>query len=81
MARRANRDDDATGSGDGERNLRVLVNAASLGVPRNRREWTADLAPVNGPVLGQFPTRSAALAAELDWLRRHWLCPTSAAPD
>jgi hypothetical protein len=35
--------------------------------------WSADLAPVNGPVLGPFPTRSAALAAERDWLSRHWL--------
>ena len=35
--------------------------------------WTADLGPVAGPVLGPFPTRSAAVAAELDWLRQHWL--------
>ena len=35
--------------------------------------WTADLTPVDGPVLGPFPTRSAALAAELAWLQRYWL--------
>src|SRR4051812_14274881 len=32
--------------------------------PRQTGGWSADLAPVNGPVLGPFATRSAALAAE-----------------
>jgi len=40
-------------------------------------KWTADLAPVNGPVLGPFSSRSAALAAEYKWLREHWLIPCS----
>ena len=35
--------------------------------------WTADLSPVGGPVLGPFSHRSEALAAELQWLERHWL--------
>jgi hypothetical protein len=35
--------------------------------------WTADLGPVNGPVLGPFPTRSQALTAERAWLLEHWL--------
>ena len=35
--------------------------------------WTADLAPVNGPLLGPFSTRAEALAAEVDWLLQHWL--------
>jgi len=26
-----------------------------------------------GPTLGPFASRSAALAAEVDWLDRHWL--------
>lgn len=30
--------------------------------------WLGDMAPVGGPVLGPFPTRAAALAAEHDWL-------------
>lgn len=30
--------------------------------------WSADLAPVGGPVLGPFETRRQALAAEADWL-------------
>ena len=38
--------------------------------------WTADLAPAFGPVLGPFSNRSAALAAERDWLLEHWLVPT-----
>lgn len=35
--------------------------------------WTADLAPVSGPRLGPFDNRGAALAAEIAWLRTHWL--------
>jgi hypothetical protein len=33
--------------------------------------WWADLLPVNGPVLGPFPARDAALAAELVWLEEN----------
>ena len=36
-------------------------------------QWTADLSPVAGPLLGPFPNRSAALDAERDWLEAHWL--------
>ena len=35
--------------------------------------WTADLSPVNGPVLGPFRQRSEALDAELRWLNDNWL--------
>jgi hypothetical protein len=35
--------------------------------------WTADLAPVHGPVLGPFSSRSEALTAERHWLEAHWL--------
>lgn len=35
--------------------------------------WTADLSPVNGPVLGPFSSRTDALSAEVDWLNEHWL--------
>jgi hypothetical protein len=35
--------------------------------------WTADLSPVNGPMLGPFSNRSEALAAERQWLEMHWL--------
>lgn len=57
--------------------------AAALGTPSIARashveptpssEWTADMAPVDGPVLGPFPTRSAALQAETAWLLTHHL--------
>jgi hypothetical protein len=35
--------------------------------------WIADLAPVKGPRLGPFLTRSDALEAETEWLDIHWL--------
>jgi hypothetical protein len=35
--------------------------------------WTADMAPVDGPVLGPFPSRAAALAAEREYIHRHAL--------
>ncbi len=43
--------------------------------PTTDGEWTADLAPVNGPRLGPFITRTEALAAEVAWLLEHWLRP------
>lgn len=36
-------------------------------------QWTADLGPVSGPVLGPFPLRSHALQAERAWLETQWL--------
>lgn len=33
--------------------------------------WTADMTPVEGPVLGPFRTRQAALDAERRWLAEH----------
>ena len=38
--------------------------------------WTADLSPSGGPVLGPFPLRSGALAAEAEWLTRNLLTAT-----
>ena len=40
-------------------------------------QWTADLSPVAGPVLGPFQDRSTALQAETDWLRENWLIESS----
>jgi len=31
-------------------------------------QWTADLSPVGGPLLGPFPRRSEALSSETAWL-------------
>ena len=36
-------------------------------------QWTADLSPVDGPVLGPFHQRTTALVAERQWLEEHWL--------
>ena len=36
-------------------------------------QWRVDLSPVGGPVLGPFPHRSTALAAEHEWLESFWL--------
>jgi len=36
-------------------------------------QWTADMAPVNGPILGPYSNRSEALEAERAWLEEHWL--------
>jgi len=34
-----------------------------------RHGWTADMAPIGGPVLGPFTTRQAALDAEVAWIK------------
>lgn len=36
-------------------------------------QWTADMAPVGGPLLGPFDERSQALAAEVEWLEHNLL--------
>ena len=57
----------------------LTIQRASHVEPNAAGQWTADLSPVNGPHLGPFPTRSEALAAEVEWLRTHWL-PGAFAP-
>ncbi len=39
--------------------------------PTDDGRWTADLSPVNGPVLGPFALRGEALAAETTWLSQN----------
>jgi hypothetical protein len=34
----------------------------------DRQGWTADMSPVDGPVLGPFTTRAEGLVAEREWL-------------
>ncbi len=41
--------------------------------PTSDGQWTADLSPVKGPVLGPFANRSQALDAERAWLEQNWL--------
>jgi hypothetical protein len=51
----------------------VSIRRGSHVEPTDDGYWTADMTPVNGPLLGPFATRSAALDAEAAWLRCHWL--------
>ena len=52
----------------------TIVRASHV-EPTSEGQWMADLSPMNGPQLGPFPTLSAALQAEVNWLRQHWLLP------
>jgi hypothetical protein len=59
------------------------INLAELGClsiergshvePTASGEWTADMSPVGGPILGPFGNRAVALAAEAAWLSANWL--------
>ena len=49
------------------------ITRASHVEPDNTGRWIADLTPVDGPTLGPFDKRTDALAAEVQWLRDHWL--------
>lgn len=44
------------------------ITRASHVEPHGAGGWTADLGPSGGPVLGPFPLRADALAAERRWL-------------
>ena len=56
---------------------RLSIQRGSHVEPTADGRWTADLSPVDGPVLGPFTSRADALAAETAWLLEHWLCPTT----
>ena len=60
-----------------ELNLKVLgrlsIRRGSHVEPTGNGQWTADMSPMNGPVLGPFRARSDALSAERTWLEQHWL--------
>ena len=47
------------------------VRRASHVEPAEGGGWSADMGPMNGPVLGPFKLRGEALAAETEWLREH----------
>jgi hypothetical protein len=54
----------------------LVIRRASIVEPDADGFWHADLTLVGGPVLGLFPQRSQALAAEQRWLETFWLgCP------
>ena len=52
---------------------RLTIARGSHVEPTAAGHWTADLSPVDGHLLGPFASRSAALAAEREWLEAHWL--------
>ena len=54
---------------------RLSIQRGSHVEPSADGKWTADLSPVNGPLLGPFSLRADALAAEHTWLLEHWLAP------
>jgi hypothetical protein len=56
---------------------RIEIARASHVEPDACGQWWANLEPVGGPILGPFGRRSAALAAECDWLTAHWLFPAA----
>ena len=51
----------------------VSIRRASHVEPDELGRWWADLAPVQGPILGPFLRRSDALKAEQVWLEEHRL--------
>lgn len=58
---------DLSGLGD------LSIRRASHVEPDEDGQWWADLSPVDGPVLGPFDRRGAALASEQEWLESNWL--------
>lgn len=52
---------------------RLAIARGSHVEPTTDGQWTADLSPVNGPLLGPFAQRSQALDAERVWLEQNWL--------
>ena len=52
---------------------KLSITRASHVEPNSVGQWMADLSLVDGPLLGPFELRTEALAAEVDWLRKHWL--------
>jgi hypothetical protein len=52
---------------------RPAIRRGSHVEPTADGHWTADLAPVGGPLLGPFEQRCSALEAEIAWLGEHWL--------
>jgi hypothetical protein len=49
---------------------KLQITRASHVEPDVEGFWWADMEPVDGPVLGPYSSRSAALAAERRWLVR-----------
>ena len=50
---------------------KLSIIRASHVEPNADGEWTADMNPVNGPILGPFKTRIQALEEETKWLEQN----------
>jgi hypothetical protein len=50
----------------------ATIRRASRVEPTPDGQWTADLGPMDGPVLGPFETRAVALDTERAWLEHHF---------
>jgi hypothetical protein len=48
------------------------LRRASHVEPTSNGQWIADLGPMDGPMLGPFETRAAALDTERAWLVHHF---------
>lgn len=46
----------------------AIVRASHVEPFETGAGWQADMSPVDGPMLGPFPTRAAALLAETAWI-------------
>lgn len=51
----------------------AVIQRVSHVEPTTAGDWTADLTPVQGPVLGPFSFRQQALDAEINWLNNNVL--------
>jgi hypothetical protein len=51
----------------------LSIERASHVEPDSLGQWCVSLAPVGGPILGPFTSRSEALDAEHRWLIANWL--------
>lgn len=49
------------------------IRRASHVEPTPDGQWTADLTPIHGPILGPFPLRQQALHAEVEWIATYRL--------
>ncbi|QDU09628.1 hypothetical protein [Gimesia aquarii] len=52
---------------------RLQIKRGSYVEPDQQGNWSTDLSPVAGPLLGPYRNRSDALHAEREWLEMHWL--------